>query len=214
MNENILKAIAVTAELTGTELSRTALIAMESDLAAYPEQIVLRALDRCRKELKSRLTPAAVIERIESCDGRPTANEAWGLALKYFDESQTVIVNDEIREACSIARPVIEFGDDIGARMAFRDAYERIVSGNRQAGKYPTWSPSLGDNKDIRQQVLSEAVERGLLTQQQIAGLLPAPVSAAGAEIAGLLIDKTELTSSDIKDRIQALRDKLNGRSA
>ena len=48
MKPSILKAVAVTAELTGTELSEAALRVMAGDLDAHPEAAVLRALDRCR----------------------------------------------------------------------------------------------------------------------------------------------------------------------
>ena len=70
MKASILKAVAVTAELTGAELSETALRVMAADLDSYSETAVLRALDRCRRELKARLTLGAVLERIEEQDGR------------------------------------------------------------------------------------------------------------------------------------------------
>lgn len=211
MSENILKAIAVTAELTGTELSRHALLAMQADLVIYPEAAALRALDRCRKELKGRLTVAAVIERIQSADGRPTANEAWALALRYFDESQTVVVNDEIREACSIARAVIEADDEVGARMAFRDAYERIITSAREQGRMPTWTPSLGYDKDQQRAALTDAVERGLLNKQQVAGFLPAPLGDVGVAIAGLLTNKQEPVCVDYKEKIAQIKAMLKG---
>ena len=81
MKPSILKAIAVTAELTGTELSEAALRVMAGDLDTYPEAAVLRALDRCRRELKTRLTLAAALERIEGQDGRPGADEAWAIEI-------------------------------------------------------------------------------------------------------------------------------------
>ena len=73
----LLQALAVTAELTGTELSEPAARVMANDLAAYPVQQVLGALTRCRRELKGRLTVAAILERLD--DGRPGPNEAWAM---------------------------------------------------------------------------------------------------------------------------------------
>ena len=96
---DVLKAIAVTAELTGTELSKAAILAMEADLSEYPVPAVLMALTRCRRELTGRLSLAAVIDRLEAADGRPSANEAWGIALTAFDEAPTVVMTSEIASA-------------------------------------------------------------------------------------------------------------------
>ena len=80
LDNELAEALAVTAELTGTELSVAAAKVMATDLAAYPRQQVLGALARCRRELKTRLTMAAVIERLD--DGRPGAEEAWAMIPK------------------------------------------------------------------------------------------------------------------------------------
>ena len=67
--ENLLKAIAVTAELTDTDLSESAARVMAEDLAVFPENQVLGALVKCRRELKGRLRIGDVIDRLD--DGRP-----------------------------------------------------------------------------------------------------------------------------------------------
>ena len=92
----VLKAIAATAELTGAELSEAALLVFEADLSDYPEDQVLSALTRCRRELRGRLTVADVAERIASSVGHPTANEAWAMALKSYDEDETVVWTEQI----------------------------------------------------------------------------------------------------------------------
>ena len=91
----LLEALAVTAELTGTELSEAAARAMVADLQAYPAQQVLVALTRCRRELKGRLTIAAVLERLD--DGRPGPNEAWAMIPQ--DEAGSVVWTQEMAEA-------------------------------------------------------------------------------------------------------------------
>lgn len=207
---DVLKALVVTAELTQTTLSKPALLAMESDLEGYPKDAVMRALTRCRKELTGKLSLATIIERIEDADGRPGANEAWALALKYFDESQTVVINEEIRQACAAARPVFESGDEVGARMAFRDAYERIVGEARTHGQRTQWFPSLGDDKDSRAVVLTEAVARGMLAPSQVAGLLPAPKADIGSTIAGLLEHNTGPETDDVRARLEEIRAKFH----
>lgn len=188
----IISAIAVTAELTNTQLSASAMKVMAIDLIAeYSKESILQALVRCRRELSGHLTQQAIIERINQADGRPGANEAWGIAISAFDEAQTVVLNDEITEAMGAARPVMDCGDDVGARMAFRDAYERIVRQNRQSGIKPKWYPSLGQDPTLRADAIKAAQDRGLLTHAQACAYLPAPITEEeqqrGNAIAGLL---------------------------
>ena len=76
--------------------------------------------------------------------------------------------------------------------MAFRDAYDRIVRRNRENGiRRPSWYPSLGTDPTRRVDAIQAAASRGVLTHQQAAAYLPAPMSAAdsarGAVIAGLI---------------------------
>lgn len=189
---DIVSAIAVTAELTNTQLSASAMKVMAGDLITeYSESAILQSLVRCRRELSGKLTQQSIVERINQADGRPGANEAWGIALSAFDEAQTVVLNDEITEAMGAARPVMNSGDDVGARMAFRDAYERIVRNNRSVGSKPKWYPSLGHDPLLRVDAIKAAEERGLLTRSQVSAYLPAPITKEeqerGAAIAGLL---------------------------
>lgn len=212
-NGDVLKAIAATAELTGTELSEAALLVFEADLAGYTEQQVIAALTRCRRELRGRLTVADVIDRISSAGGHPTANEAWGMVLTSIDEAETVVWTDQIAEAAAIARPVLDAGDEVGARMSFRDAYERIL---RESSDAPRWFPSLGHDPEKRGIAIDRAVRSGLLTQQHAAGLLPAPINASGAFIAGLITGQTMEMPKDpeFKRRIGILLRQLKGGEA
>lgn len=187
----ITRALAVTAELTGTELSAISLKAMEAELAQYPARAVFDALARCRRELTGRLTLAAVLERINAIDGRPTANEAWAVALRGFDEAQTIITNEEINEAMRAARPILDAGDEVGARMAFRDSYERIVAINRTNGVLPRWYPSLGSDKRLREMVVSEAVDMGMIDGAHYLPILPSRTSGDGAGVVAMLENKS-----------------------
>jgi hypothetical protein len=191
---NVLKAIAVTAELTGTELSKASLQVMESDLLHYPENAVLAALVKCRRELKGKLTISAVIERIDAGDGRPTGNEAWSIALMGFDESRTVVTNQEINEAMGFARPIMKTGDSTAARMAFRDAYERIVAANREKNITPGWFPSLGTDTGLRDEVIKDAISSGRLEGSKYAGMLTCQAVNDGKGVMGLLEDKSDMS--------------------
>jgi hypothetical protein len=215
VSANTLKSIAVTAELTGTELSATALRVMDADLATYPEAAVLRALDRCRKELKGRLTLAAVLDRVEEEDGRPGADEAWAIALASLDEAETVVWTEEMAQAFEVARPVLEARDKVGARVAFRDAYQRLVRDAREAGSGCCWTVSLGHDEQRRAVSLQNAVTAGRLPSDAAMRYLPAvqtdsPVIAAliGGEPQALLEcrDLTETERETNRKGLAALR--------
>lgn len=211
MKASILKAVAVTAELTGAELSEAALRVMAGDLDAYTEAAVLRALDRCRRELKTRLTLAAVLERIEEQDGRPGADEAWAIALGATDEADTVVWTDEMAEAFAVARPVLEARDKVGARVAFRDAYERLVREAREAGRGCRWVASIGHDATRREAALTQAVERGRVAIASVAHLLPAPTSSSPVGAALLegkpqaLLEAPDLTESERATNLRGL---------
>lgn len=211
MKASILKAVAVTAELTGAELSEAALRVMAGDLDAYAEAAVLRALDRCRRELKTRLTLAAVLERIEEQDGRPGADEAWAIALGALDEADTVVWTDEMAEAFAIARPVLEAGDKVGSRVAFRDAYERLVRESREAGKGCKWVASIGHDTTRREAALTQAVERGRIAGASVAHLLPAPAGDTPVGAALLegkpqaLLEAPDLTEQERETNLRGL---------
>lgn len=181
----LLMAIAVTAEACGRTFSEAAARQFATDLSAYPQDKVLIALHRCRMEVKTYLTPAHVFERIS--DDRLGSDEAWSIGLRGRDESETVITTPEILEAMSAARPVLEMGDEVGARMAFKDTYNRLVAEARVAGRPIHWIPTLGWDLGKRQAALREAVSAGLLPAPKAeAMLLPPPPKKADTDPEGL----------------------------
>lgn len=82
-----MQAIAVTAELTGTQLSDNAMAVMTEDLLVYPLDKFLIAFERCRRELKGKLTLAAILERIDN---------GWQSAEKAFNALVLGWENDNI----------------------------------------------------------------------------------------------------------------------
>lgn len=177
-SKNLLKAIAVTAELTGTELSEDAARMMAEDLSQYPEELVMKALTKCRRELKTRMSLADVISRID--DGRPGAEEAWAMIPK--DESGSVVWTEEMAEAYGVACQLINDGDTVQARMAFIEVYRDRCAKARDAGVQVKWIPSLGHDPHGRESVLMDAVEKGRLTAQHVAGLLPYRAGSSASE--------------------------------
>lgn len=169
--DQLLEALAVTAELTGTELSKPAARVMVADLSAYPLPQVLVALSRCRRELKTRLTLAAILERLD--DGRPGANEAWAMIPQ--DENGSVVWTDEMATAFGVAAPLIAAKQIIAARSAFIEAYERECAKARAELRQPRWFPSFGFDRRQRAPAIEEAVRKGRISQQRAAALLPPP---------------------------------------
>lgn len=166
----LLQAVAVTAELCGRTFSEGAARVFVNDLAAYPEQAVIKALARCRKEVRGLLTVQDVVSRLE--DGRPGPEEAW--ALMPHDEAQSVVWTDEMAQAFNSARHLLEAGDKMGARMAFKEQYVRMVNDARDAGKPVNWTPSLGHDPRGRDAVLAEAVASGKLRLDYARQFVPA----------------------------------------
>lgn len=198
----LLQALAVTAELTGTQLSDGAARVMAEDLSAYPVQQVLGALTRCRRELKGRLTVAAVIERLD--DGRPGPDEAW--AMIPHDQAASVVWTTEMAEAFGIAHGLIAHGDMIAARMAFREAYARIVTAARAERRQVQWCPSLGHDPRGRQSVVDEAVRKGRLTAEHGARLLPSPDRPSNVV---LLESKQSPVPEYVREQVKRLQHKL-----
>lgn len=209
MNPKIIKAIAVTAELTGTELSEASIRVMESDLAQYPESAVLRALDRCRKELTSRLTLKHVLDRVVDEDGRPGPEEAWSRALTASDESATVLWNDEMARAMEAARPALEVRDKVAARVAFCEVYNRLVREAREAHTPCNWFVSLGTDVDGREAVVTAAIAEGKILPSAATHLLGPPKEGCdGGFVAALLAgdDRKALEHVEEVDRDVARR--------
>lgn len=174
---DLLQAVAVTAELCGRTFSEAAARVFVSDLSAYPEPAVIKALTRCRKEVRGVLTVNDVVSRLD--DGRPGPEEAW--ALLPFDESQSAVWTDEMSAAFGVARPLLEIGDKVAARFAFKETYIKQVSDARDSGRRVNWTATLGYDQQGRKAVLSEAVNTGKLPleyAQQFYPALEAPAPA------------------------------------
>lgn len=166
---DLAKAVAVTAELTDTNLSETAIAVMLDDLARYPEAQVMGALIRCRRELKGRLTIADVLTRLD--DGRPGVEEAWAMVPK--GESESVVWTEEMAKAMPMVHDLLDAGDAIAARMAFKEVYQRLCQEARDRGIPVSWSVSLGWDTGGREPVIRAAVENGRLTSAQAVIYLP-----------------------------------------
>lgn len=180
-------------------------------LKPYDQVEVGKAFARHARTSKFFPTAAEIIGYLPSAntDLHYAADEAWAIALKSFDERETVIITREILEAKSVVQELYDAGDVIGARMGFRAAYDRIIKN----ASTPVWQVSAGDDKQLRIDAVRNAVAKGLLPPKTLDKyLLDAPGQDAGP-IAGLLTGKvTELKTNDenLKKRWGGLRQALD----
>jgi hypothetical protein len=169
MSRLLHQDIAVTAEICGTTMSEAAAEVMATELAQYPRNQVTGALAACRRELKGRLTMAAVIERLD--DGRPGAEEAWAMIPKT--EADSAVWTTEASQAFGVAIGLLDAGDKVAARMAFKETYNRMVQQARNAGEPCEWHVTLGHDPRGREGVLAQAVEAGRLTHEAARQYVP-----------------------------------------
>lgn len=156
----VVPELTAAAALTGTTLADYAIDAYLEDLADYPPEVVVAALRRTRREVRQ-LTLASVIERIEQADEHPGADAAW--ALCPMSEAETALMTEPMRLAFAIAFPLVQ-RDRVAARMAFKDAYERIVSDHRMRKVPVRWWPTFGTDPGLRASAIAEAVQKGKMS--------------------------------------------------
>jgi hypothetical protein len=151
-------------------------------------------------------TPADVIAQIEARsggDGRPGADEAWAVAITAADEGDTVVWTAEMAEAWSTAKPVFVSGDEIGARLAFRDSYNRFVALARAKRMPPVrWNVSLGFDTQRRDVALERAERLGVISQTEVLA-----ITGPAARGEPLLLAATPVTG--MPDHVRESLDRL-----
>lgn len=178
-------------------------------LQAYPLEVVRSAFDAHVKDpQRGRFvpTPADVIAQIEGlaeADGRPGPEEAWAMSLAARDEAETLVWTQEMAAAWAVARPVFELGDEVGARMAFREAYGRLTEEARRNRMPAAWSVSLGFDTERRALAITAAVRAGRLPQDELL-YLPAPVRGDM-----LLLPADSANTENGRQRLRELAERL-----
>lgn len=176
-DQEIIKALAIAAEVCGSRMSEAGAAVFVSELSNYPKGAVLLAIQRCMRECKGFLSLADVISRID--DGRPSADEAWGIIPK--SEHDTAVCTREMMRAMSGIADMIE-NDPIPGRMAFKAAYERELREARAAGAKTDWEITLGWDQLGRSGPVLDALSKGRITQEQAVaaiGHIPDPAQEA-----------------------------------
>lgn len=206
-------AICATAETLGQTISATAAELMAGDLAEFSPKDIRTALQACRRQLTGKLTLAAVMQRIQAEDGRPGRDEAWAIALASSDEFDTVVMTDEIQRALNAARPVLDAGDKIGARMAFISAYDRFVYDARAAAVPVKWNLSMGFDPARRIAAVNTAVQLQRIPLERatllLADLSHEPITEDGRAIAGLLTGTVARPTAKLREKLMAVKDSM-----
>lgn len=181
-------------------------------VAAHPLAAVQAALDAHVKDpQRGRFPPlpADVIAQIDgqaADDGRPGPEEAWATALQGRDEAASVVWTAETAQAWGVARTVLELGDDVGARMAFREAYARIIDAARRTRRPVEWLVSLGFDPEQRQVAIAAGVAAGKLPHTAMVAL-PAPDGAS------MLVGDASGMPPHVRARLCALADRLRAQA-
>jgi hypothetical protein len=149
-------------------------------MSEHPLDAVRAAFDgHARDPQRGRFPPlpADLIAQLQTAaedDGRPDAEEAWALSLAAADERATVVWTDEAAQAWAAARPVLAIGDEVGARMAFREVYAKRLAAARRERVSVRWWASLGWDEAARRDAIEQAVSAGRLPASELRAL-PAP---------------------------------------
>lgn len=181
----LARELMATAEALGQTLSDNAAGLMAADLSTFPKEQLRTALGRTRMECSGRLTLKFILDQLDALQGRLGVNEAWALALRSRDEQETVVWTDEIEQAWVAAASMAQGRDLVGARMAFKDAYERITLQARDTLKRPETRIAVGWDADRRLQVVLQAHQEGRLSLEHAQSVL-SPEQAV--EVAGRLV--------------------------
>jgi hypothetical protein len=132
-------------------------------------------------------------------DGRPGPEEAWARMPKGDRvEDDSVVWCEEERVAYSACRSLLLEGDPIGARMAFKEKYERELSEARAQRRPVRWAVSAGYDVGHRLSTLANAVQEQRLTLEDALNFVPGEREKDFAQMLppraakGLLVGRTE----------------------
>ena len=186
--------ILAIAEIYGKALSTPAIGIYWTALQGYPLAAVQRAIERHVQDSEAGRffpKPADLIRQLRpraGDDDHPDPDEAWGLLVRLLgDERETGVLTEEMRVGWQACQPILELGDEVGARKCFLTVYVRHVEDARRHGQRARWTVTLGTCPQLRARRLAEAVQAKRLSRAQMTALLPGPAPASLDQVAGLL---------------------------
>jgi hypothetical protein len=148
-------------------------------LADIPKNHLRRAVKSAIDELKwfpkvAELRELAGALPSSISDGRPGPEEAWARMPKgEHIEDDTVVWCEEERSAYDACRGLLLDGDQIAARMAFKERYERELAESRSQGRPVRWTVSAGYDVGHRLTILAVAVETNQISLETALQFVP-----------------------------------------
>ncbi|MCC9595888.1 hypothetical protein [Rubrivivax sp. JA1055] len=190
-------------------------------LEPYPMAAVVAGLDahvRAPETGRTLPIPGDIVTKIDGIvarnDSRPSPEEAWAIALQARDEASTVVWTDEIAQAWDVARRVLELGDEVGARMAFREVYARQLEVVRRDRVPAKWQASIGTDKAQAAEALRLAAAQGrtLLAGTAAEDVLSLPAPNASIPLLSAAPDDAGPVPAAKLAALQAIRERLLAR--
>lgn len=162
MREQIIQRLIVAEQLMGVKLTEDAITALAAILEQHGEGAIAAIDAVMRKE--DRLNLRTVEKYLP---GRhPDADVAWAHVPK--DESGCAYVTTAMMHAYGAAEPLIEAGDMIAARMAFKASYNDFTSHNE-----PDWfftggyGAGIETQRALKKTAIDTARRNGWLTNEK-----------------------------------------------
>jgi hypothetical protein len=150
-----------------------------SGLADLDQNQLRIAFRRARYELKwfpklAELRELAGALRDQTCEGRPGPEEAWARMPKGERmEDDSVVWCEEERAAYHACRSLLANGDLIGARMAFKERYEKELAEARAQRRPVRWIMCQGFDINHRLTTLAIAVQQQRMTLEGALNFVP-----------------------------------------
>lgn len=179
-------------------------------LQNFPDGAVIASAERF---ITTSHFPPQLADIVKLCEAQVQGlwlgpDEAWALVPK--SEHDSAMLTDEIAQAVAAAQPLLDAGDAVAARMAFKDAYQRLVEQAKIAGRQPRFFPSFGTDTYGRIRMLAAAVQRGQVSTELAIGWQPEHateiVKMAGIASHPLLAPPSEKGKAAVKALLADLR--------
>lgn len=169
--EEFAKGMAVLAEVFEKQLSSHAIEIYYIALKNLPVEKFQKIVGNIVINNRFFPKPVDFLESAIIDDGRPEPESSWARMPKNEDDS--IVWTEEEAEAYGVALPLLQDGDKIAARMAYKETYIKQVSLARAEKRKVVWKASLGFDVGRREAVIKEAVEKGRLSSSSAANILP-----------------------------------------